>query len=106
MEQRGHSETSSEPAEGAVSARTSLPTAGTERVLAAIDRWQRELLDLSRNNRLLYFRPDRGAVAIAEPTPCELFDRLANRERRQTIARPAPEPVLTPTGGACPTRGG
>src|SRR3954454_3003408 len=74
---------------------------GDDRVQAAIDRWQRELLDLSRNNRLLYFqagagRRGQGGVRIAEPAPTELFERLANREHRQTIARPpatAQEPL-------------
>jgi Protein of unknown function (DUF4011) len=69
---------------------------GDARVSAAIDRWQRELLDLSRNNRLLYFqagsgRRGQGGVEIAQPAPADLFDRLANRERPQTIARPVAE---------------
>ncbi|MGE3267784.1 MAG: DUF4011 domain-containing protein, partial [Chloroflexota bacterium] len=69
------------------------------RVAAAIERWQRELLDLSRNNRLLHFqasgRRGQGGVQVAAPTPAELFDRLANKERRQTIARPAIQQPLT-----------
>ena len=65
---------------------------GQMRVEAAIDRWQRELLDLSRNNRLLYFQTGPGrrgqsGVRIEQPAPGELFDRLANHERRQTIVR-------------------
>jgi hypothetical protein len=73
---------------------TGQPDQGRQRVEAAIDRWQRELLDLSRNNRLLYLQTGRGrrgqsGVSIAEPSPPEVFDRLANRERRQTVVRPA-----------------
>ncbi|HZO24564.1 MAG TPA: DUF4011 domain-containing protein [Chloroflexota bacterium] len=76
------------------------PSPGSPRVEAAIARWQRELLDLSRNNRLLYFQAGRGrrgqgGVPIAQPTPPELFDRLANREKRQTISRPSTDQQLT-----------
>src|SRR5688500_12025197 len=76
------------------------PSPGSLRVEVAIDRWQRELLDLSRNNRLLYFqagqgRRGQGGVPIAQPLPPELFDRLANREKRQTIAHPPAQPALT-----------
>ena len=90
---------------------------GDDRVQAAIDRWQHELLDLSRNNRLLYFqagagRRGQGGVRIAEPAPTELFERLANREHRQIIARPpatAQEPLtrqspLAREGEGEPTR--
>ncbi|MCC7369528.1 MAG: DUF4011 domain-containing protein [Chloroflexi bacterium] len=71
-------------------------TSPTAHVSTAIDRWQRELLDLSRNNRLLHFQPAGGGggrsgqrgVPVAQPAAAELFDRLANRERKQTIARP------------------
>jgi very-short-patch-repair endonuclease len=89
MEQPGQIEapfeTPTEPADGSASAEPSEHVPGTPRVLAAIERWQRELLDLSRNNRLLYFQPGRAGLAITQPGPAELFDRLANRERRQTI---------------------
>src|SRR5437764_12440265 len=91
MEQPGQietpPETPTEPAAGGASPEPPEHVPGTARVLAAIERWQRELLDLSRNNRLLYFQPGRAGVTIAQPAPSELFDRLANRERRQTIVR-------------------
>jgi very-short-patch-repair endonuclease len=79
------------------------------RVEAAIDRWQRELLDLSRSNRLLYFqvlggpgpgRRGQGGIAIVQPAPPELFERLANHERRQTIAGSAEPAVPAEPAGA------
>src|SRR5215212_9102377 len=101
-----------EPALEAPSESADEPAPGPSRVEGAIDRWQRELLDLSRNNRLLYFqsgqgRRGQGGVPIVEPTPVELFDRLANRERRQTIAKPPPAPQSPiPTAEEGETGGG
>src|SRR5437763_2870614 len=113
MEQPGQTETgpetSNETADGSTSAEPPEHVPGTARVLTTSERWQRELLDLSRNNRLLYFQPGRAGVAIAHPTPSELFDRLANRERRQTIARPGEQSAVSSQqsaevlGGASPT---
>ena len=100
-----------DPAPASSSGPADEPSPGSPRVEAALDRWQRELLDLSRNNRLLYFQAGRGrrgqgGVPIAQPTPPELFDRLANREKRQTIARPSTDQQLTlelePDTGSAP----
>jgi very-short-patch-repair endonuclease len=53
------------------------------RVRQQIRRWARELIDLSRRNRSLYFKPlKRSTVSLAWPAPAALFDSLMAGERR------------------------
>ena len=42
-----------------------------------IDRWKQKLLDLSLRNRLLNFKPTRGAIEIYFPDPAKVEDELA-----------------------------
>lgn len=42
-----------------------------------IDRWKQRLLDLSLRNRLLNFKPTRGAIEIYFPDPAKVEDELA-----------------------------
>ena len=58
-----------------------MPMADNARVDQAIKRWQEELLDLTRRNRLLYFKPSSGALALTHPDVENLFDSLANKSR-------------------------
>ena len=44
------------------------------RLAASIDAWQRKLLDLTRRNRALNFRPSRAStVLISDELPAEVF---------------------------------
>ncbi len=52
-------------------------------VARKLKNWQAQLLDLSRANRLLYFRLDRGSsIPITQPEPAELFQQLVTRGKQ------------------------
>src|SRR5512137_2268190 len=85
-----------------------MPDASLQRKLR---NWQMLLLDLTRANRLLYFKAERGSsVPITSPTSAELFQLLVTQgkqlkfptaderalfeeEENETKERPAPSPV-------------
>ncbi len=48
---------------------------------AKVERWRQRLLDLSRRNRLLYFKPTRQTVQINAPACADLFLHLVVKER-------------------------
>lgn len=53
-----------------------------KRVQHRIQDWKRKLVDLSRRNRLIFFRPSRtSSLQVLEPPAHELFEHLAIRER-------------------------
>lgn len=61
-------------------------------VEAALEHWQRRLLDLSMRNRLLNFRPAKvSTVAVVDELPVEVFRMLAVQERPMRFR--AAEPV-------------
>src|SRR5512136_555935 len=48
--------------------------------------WQMLLLDLTRANRLLYFKPERGSsVPITSPAGADLFQELVVHGKRLTF---------------------
>jgi hypothetical protein len=48
--------------------------------------WQMLLLDLTRANRLLYFKPERGSsVPITSPAAADLFQELVVQGKRLTF---------------------
>jgi hypothetical protein len=52
------------------------------RVAATADAWRRKLLDLSKRNRALHFRPTKvSTIAIVDELPAEIFRTLYLRER-------------------------
>lgn len=58
----------------------------TSAVERKLRNWQAQLLDLSRANRLLYFKPERGGfVPIVQPAPDELFQQLVGRGKTFTF---------------------
>lgn len=63
-----------------------------------LERWQRKLLDLSLRNRLLNFRPGKGAVTICCPDPDRFEDLLAEGHRFDI--RPLPETFRSDDGEA------
>ena len=70
------------------------PDEGSSQNLAeVIARWQQQLLDLTKRNRLLYFRSGRSAVRLTSHTPDQISKELLGQasglsfdyaERRQT----------------------
>lgn len=97
---------------------------GAEQFAERVAEWQRRLLQLDRRNNLLYFRPGRAAVLIADHTPDQIMDVLLSSRRgltfdyaeprsRRQMARfpqpnaeedPEPEPYIVPGDlrGDCP----
>src|SRR5215207_9369543 len=62
------------------------------RVAGAADVWKRKLLDLTKRNRALNFRPAKvSTVAILDEHPAEVFRRLYVREQPMRF-KAAPEP--------------
>jgi hypothetical protein len=54
-----------------------IPTNKLSRILASIDGWKRKLLDLSKRNRLLNFKPTKvSTVVIVDEQPAEVFRHL------------------------------
>src|SRR5512147_331834 len=63
------------------------PTSPVQRKLR---NWQTQLLDLSRANRLLYFKVERAStVPIVRPAPDDLFQALVARGK--ALVFPLPE---------------
>lgn len=66
-----------------------------------IEEWKHKLVDLSRRNRLLFFRPGRTAtLEILEPSAAEVFERLAIRAHEWRFWSPGAEEGVTPDGQA------
>jgi hypothetical protein len=60
-----------------------------EKTQSRIEEWKRKLVDLSRRNRLLHFRPNRGStLQITAPTPEEVFRRLVIQEKAWKVYLP------------------
>lgn len=55
-----------------------------------LERWQRRLLDLTLNNRLLNYRPTKTALHIICPNPGRLEDKLASGSQIRIIPIPPP----------------
>lgn len=63
------------------------------RIATSIDAWRRKLLDLTKRNRALHFRPTKvSTVAVVDEPPAMVFGHLYLRERSMRFkAAPAPE---------------
>lgn len=60
-------------------------------VTASLENWKRKLLDLTKRNRALHFRPTRvSTVTIVDEHPAEVFRQLYLRERSMRF-KAAPE---------------
>lgn len=63
-----------------------------ERIAAAVENWQRKLLDLTKRNRALNFRMNKvSTVAIVDEHPAAVFRQLYIRGAAMRF-KPAPEP--------------
>ncbi len=49
-------------------------------ISGVIERWQQNLLDLTRRNRLLFFKPSKTVVRLLETGPDRLIERLSARK--------------------------
>jgi very-short-patch-repair endonuclease len=91
--------TPTQPAPASPTGLAGAPTDG--RLTASIDAWKRKLLDLSKRNRALNFRPTKvSTVAIVDEHPAEIFKLLylAEREMRfKAIESPPPAESAAPT---------
>ncbi len=59
---------------------------------ARLDEWKRKLIDLSRRNRLLFFKETRSSsLKVVEPTPNDVFSRLVVNERSWNFFIPPEE---------------
>ena len=67
-----------------------------ERVAATIGNWKRRLLDVSKRNRALSFKPNKvTTVAIVDEQPAEVFRQLYLQERQMRFL-PAPPKTEAP----------
>jgi len=58
------------------------PSALHSHVYQYIDGWKSKLIDLSRRNRLIYFRPYKSSnLVVSQPNMQDIFDRLVVRGR-------------------------
>jgi hypothetical protein len=57
-----------------------------------IEDWKSRLIDLSRRNNLLYFKPSkRGNLSVSSPNMEKIFNRLVLRKRRLEFWYPPPD---------------
>jgi len=71
---------------------TPLTAEATQAIEKKLEYWISRLLDLSRRNRLLYFKTTASSTAeIIHPLPLDLFDRLV--VRGQKLSFPLPEEI-------------
>jgi hypothetical protein len=60
-----------------------------------INDWKSRLIDLSRRNNLLYFKPSkRGALSVSSPNMEKIFSRLVLRKRKLEFYLPPEEPGI------------
>src|SRR5437868_15280686 len=60
------------------------------RITATLENWKRKLLDVSKRNRALNFRPNKvTTITIMNEQPAEAFRQLYLRDRQMRF-RPAP----------------
>jgi len=62
------------------------------KLFAQIQEWMRKLVDLSRRNRLLFFKSTRSStLQIIEPLPAEVFNRLILEQKSWKFYKPLEE---------------
>ena len=64
-----------------------------------IEDWKSRLIDLSRRNNLLYYKPSkRGNLSVSSPNMEKIFNRLVLRKKRLEFWYPPPEETETIRG--------
>ncbi len=85
---------------GAGSPAAPAPEPDDARVAATLQNWKRKLLDVSKRNRALNFKPNKvTTLAIVDEQPAEAFRQLYLREKAMRF-RPAPPEPDAPGGAA------
>jgi very-short-patch-repair endonuclease len=78
------------------------PADADRRLNASIDHWKRSLLDLTRRNRALNFKPARvSTIVIVDEQPAEVFRQLCLK-RGSLKFKPAPEPAAEARPASAP----
>src|SRR5437588_11846847 len=88
----------------AADAQISSSGSDNERVVATIGNWKRKLLDVSKRNRALNFKPNKvTTVTVVDEQPAEVFRLLYLPERQMRCLPAPPQPVAiqsTPAASA------
>ena len=69
------------------------------KVNAAVDRWKRQLLDVSRGNRALYYKRTVTTTVDIGGTGPSIWDTLVVRSAELTVAEPAADPPSAGSAG-------
>lgn len=78
------------------------PTSPDARIAASADNWKRKLLDLTKRNRALNFKPTKvSTIVILDEQPAEIFRQLFLREQEMRF-KAAPEPAEEPARDESP----
>jgi very-short-patch-repair endonuclease len=73
------------------------PVTDEMRIRATIDNWKRKLLDVSKRNRALNFKPNKvTTVTIVDEQPAEVFRQLYIRDQAMRFRPVSPNPELLP----------
>lgn len=76
---------------GSPESRGAMTGSDSDRITATIGNWKRKLLDVSKRNRALSFRPNKvTTIAIVDEQPTEVF-RLLYLQKQQMRFLPTPE---------------
>src|SRR3990170_1309222 len=79
---------------------------GDSRVFEYIEEWKSRLIDLSRKNRLLYFKhSNRGNLSVSSPDTETVFSKLVHRKRSLEFWLPPDEQVDSQKKTRIPTIG-
>jgi truncated hemoglobin YjbI len=66
-----------------------LNAASLSRVIRRVEDWKLKLIDLSRRNRLIYFRPTKSSsIQFERPSMNTIFERLVIKDRAWEICQP------------------
>src|ERR1044071_9269480 len=77
-------------------AQVPLTAADKARLAATIDNWKRRLLDVTKRNRALNFRPNKvTSITVIDEQPAEVFRQLS-LQGQQMRFRPAPQESTAP----------
>ena len=75
-------------------AQVPLPAAEEARLAATIDNWKRRLLDVSKRNRALNFRPNKvTSITVTDEQPAEVFRQLFIQGQQMRFAPTVQEPT-------------
>ena len=78
-----------------------MDAASLSRVKRRVEEWKLKLIDLSRRNRLIYFRPTRSSnIQIERPEMRKVFERLVIKGRSWEIWQPPPAEMAEGASGA------